>query len=765
MQGVLAAALPQLLREELDAAPGRWRHAVYVGMGSSVALAVAMALQVDTFFAPLIAFQALQPHTLSSWNRMLRCIWISGVAVILTVVFGSVLLQVPWLLLPCFFLTVSAVIYTIPLSSKLLEVLGILPPVARMLYEGVFHPGAIGAIGLQMWSGYTIGVVTATGFAYLLSPEHPRDELAASLSDCFARTRARLRRAGERFRDLDRTPGQPSAPPLSALPARLQLLDRARQDGIRRDDERALMALITTAERVEAGAEIADAMAQQPVGTVYRRQVDAEVGAVLAALDAALDRAARIVRGFGWRRGGDDDWPDVLGAVTALENRQLALRRAGAFATTSVAEAAQVNGFIAQLRSLAHALRISPATLERLAAGDVGKPGVEQARGTTLRFDAYAARFALKCGLATTLALLIPIAAGVDALFSLVVAPFLVAQTSYGATIEKAPLRLLGAVIGGVLGLATMMTLMVNTNEIAVWLVGFFLVVTGCAYFALGGPRVSYTLLQVAVTYMFVTVAAGPVSDVELALWRAFGTFVGAVVIVTTFRVVAPDYAGRQLIARLNDLLGDVVALLPSPAAGPLPIPRALALHRSIGYGVADLLRLVAEARLEGAQAGIDPTAAVEAAGLAQRIAYRAVAICRGRSLAALPPLPPAVHAAVADLLAAVHSHLELLRRVLTARHTMARPGSQAYRRACRSAADVAVCPRPELDTRLRTLVEQLDAVRFRELADWPANATGALFAELQHMQRIVDLLPALDAQLVAMCVLAVPQEGVAGGA
>ena len=36
----------------------------------------------------------------------------------------------------------------------------------------------------------------------------------------------------------------------------LQLLDRARQDGISRDDERALTALITTAERAEGAVEV-----------------------------------------------------------------------------------------------------------------------------------------------------------------------------------------------------------------------------------------------------------------------------------------------------------------------------------------------------------------------------------------------------------------------------------------------------------------------------------------------------------------------------
>lgn len=752
------AGIAAFVRAELAPTSGRQRHALFVGLGATTALAVALALQVDTFFAPLIAFTALQPHTLCNWGRMLRCVWIATVTAVLTVMFGGVLLQVPWLLLPVFFLAVSAVLYAIPVSSLFLEALAVLPPMTRTLYVGVFHPQQMGAIALTMWSAYAIGIVTATVVGRLLSPEHPRDELAAALGASFRRTRERLQGAGEHFRDVARPPSPPDAPTPSALTRRLLLLDRARQEALSRDDERMLMALMTAAERSEGAVEVADALAHQALAPTYRRLIDSELASLLHRLDAALTGFDQTAQRIDRRSGGAGEpphgpWPDVVGALEALEARQLALGRGGALADVSVAEGANVNAFVDALRGLSLVLRIAPAELERLAAGDPSERASEGEPGTALRFDAYATRFALKCGLATTIALQIPLAAGVDSLFSLVVAPFLVAQTSYGATIEKAPLRLLGVLIGGVLALLTMMTVMVNTDDPALWLIVFFAVVSGCAYAVLGGPRVSYVVMQVAVTYLFVTVAAAPATDVGLALWRACGNFVGAVVIVAVFRLVAPDYAGRQLIARVRDLLGDVLALLPSLDAAPLPLARALALHRHIGFGVADILRLVAEARLEGRQAGLEPQTALEAAGLVQRIAYRAVAICRGRCSPAVPPLPAALHDAAAQLIAAVRAQLELLRRILGARHTMARPGSRTYRAGGKAAALVAAGPRPDLAGALHAFVDRLDSARFAELGEWPPAATGALFAELEHLRRIVDLLPALDAQLVRMCV------------
>ena len=155
-------------------------------------------------------------------------------------------------------------------------------------------------------------------------------------------------------------------------------------------------------------------------------------------------------------------------------------------------------------------------------------------------------------------------------------------------------------------------------------------------------------------------------------------------IIVAVFSLVAADYAGRQLIARLGDLLGDVLALVAPRDQPPPPLARAIAIQRDIGFSVADILRLVNEARLEGRHAGIAPEDAVETAGLAQRIAYRAVAICRTRNAPGLPPLSDELRRALVDLTAALRSHLDILHRVLLARHTTARPGTARLPRRLR---------------------------------------------------------------------------------
>jgi len=88
---------------------------------------------------------------------------------------------------------------------------------------------------------------------------------------------------------------------------------------------------------------------------------------------------------------------------------------------------------------------------------------------------------------------------------------------------------------------------------------------------------------------------------------------------------------------------------------------------------------------------------------------------------------------------------------MLQTRHTMARPGSRGYRQACAAAAVVAARSRPDLSEALSTLRRTVDEARSTELAEWPPAARGALVAEIEHLRRVVELLPSLDQSLRQM--------------
>ena len=65
--------------------------------------------------------------------------------------------------------------------------------------------------------------------------------------------------------------------------------------------------------------------------------------------------------------------------------------------------------------------------------------------------------------------------------------------------------------------------------------------------------------------------------------------------------------------------------------------------------------------------------------------------------------------------------------------------------------AAMAAQPRPDLSGARRALERSIDAGRRTDLAAWPSAARGALVAEVEHVQRVGELLPSFDDYLRQM--------------
>jgi len=259
--------------------------------------------------------------------------------------------------------------------------------------------------------------------------------------------------------------------------------------------------------------------------------------------------------------------------------------------------------------------------------------------------------------------------------------------------------------------------------------------------------------VQIVVAFAIVGLSAQPVTDIHLALWRVYGTLLGMAALFLAFRLVGPDYAGRQLVARFAEVVRATLAFLPSPGAVPLARPRVAAVRHQVVAGLPDILRLADEARAEGAASGADSEAAIAAGGRAVRIAYRLAAVSSGRASAPRPPLPDSIRTALETVETAIREWLEIALSMLEARHTMSRPGSRGYRDACAAAAAVAARPRPDLSAALGALLRTVEASRSTALADWPPAAHGSFVAEIEHLRRVVELLPLLGESLEQMIV------------
>jgi uncharacterized membrane protein YccC len=410
-----------------------------------------------------------------------------------------------------------------------------------------------------------------------------------------------------------------------------------------------------------------------------------------------------------------------------------------------VAEEANTAAFVRTLVDLADSLHASPAYLRERVVGRA-----EAATVAPQRFDYYAARYGVRVGLGTTISYLIATVADTVELFNILWHPAFLAVSSYGATIRRAGTRFAGTLIGCLVAIVATIAVMPNLSQLPALGLVLFAVTVPSAYLALGGPRFSYVGVQIVVAFAIVALAEQAHADVHPPLWRVYGTLLGSAALFLAFRFVAPDYAGRQLIARFADALREMLRLLPRSGSVPLTVAEAMAVDQRILAMLPDILRLADEARAEPLTGGVDTEAAIVAAGRGVRIGTRLAAIYRER-VANPPPLSEAMQTAVANVETAIRTWLEIALSMLEARHTTARPGSRGDREAYAAAAAMAAQPRPDLSGARRALERSIDAGRRTDLVAWPPAAREALVAEVEHVQRVGELLPSFDDYLRRM--------------
>jgi len=762
----VATATPGLidsLSAELASTPGRWRRSVFIGLGTMTALVLAWTLQVPEFSAPVIALFGLLPSNVCTWRNLPPRLLLTGAGALVTIPLAGVLVQLPWLLLPAFFAGIALIAYFSPVTRGPLELLAVAYPFITGFYMGVFVPDGMPTAVGKICFGYAIGIVTATIFSRLLSPDDAAATLASALADGFARARVRLdeiaaRYAAERF-EPRRGEGA-----LSLQFARhMQLLERVRQEGRHREDVPLFAMAIVVIDRAMTLMDTMDVLAARAVGHTYRRLLAPEISVLIADLDAGLRAFERAARERGplaatTSIGVNGRWPDYRAAVDAVHARQLALRRSAELAYVDIVEEANTEAFVQALVDLADSLHASPAELRERVKSDAGP-----ATFSVPRFDRYAARYALHVALGVTIGYLIGIVADTPDLFNILFNPLFLAVSSYGATIRRTSTRFAGTLIGCLIAIVATIVVMPNVSELPALALLLLVVAVPSAYVAIGGPRISYVGLQIIVAFAIVGLAEQPLTDIHLALWRVYGTLLGTAALFLAFRLVGPDYAGRQLVDRFAEVVRGMLAFLPRPGGVSLTPTEVVALHRQIVASLPDILRLADEAHAEGVTSEADTQAAITASGRAVRIAYRLAAICSARSATPRPPLSESLQTALGNVETALRAWLEIGFSMLEARHTMARPGSRGYRQAYAAAAAVAAQPRPDLTGPLNALQRAVDAARAAELADWPPAVHGAFVAEIEHLRRIVELLPSLDEHLRQMILPRFPGYAVAG--
>jgi multidrug resistance protein MdtO len=287
------------------------------------------------------------------------------------------------------------------------------------------------------------------------------------------------------------------------------------------------------------------------------------------------------------------------------------------------------------------------------------------------------------------------------------------AQSSLGASIYKAFLRLAGALLGGLLGLAMIVAVMPNAGGLTWMLLPFAAGVWIAAWITAGSSRISYAGVQVGMALAIAVVdVIGPTIDLVPPRDRVLGIVLGIVVLTLVYEAVWPLRASRAMRPALASALRTMAVLaVMEPARGgyEATISRAARHRSSVYHGLAAVLRLREESIMEpGASA---PAARAERDAILQ--------------------LTADTQAVFLALLALARHRVAIDVRAVPA--TVAARTEQFDRDVCQAIETIAAKlegkegQRPDLQARF----DELE----RAGADWPAPTVKVDASALAHLQ------------------------------
>jgi multidrug resistance protein MdtO len=363
-----------------------------------------------------------------------------------------------------------------------------------------------------------------------------------------------------------------------------------------------------------------------------------------------------------------------------------------------------------QLREAAQVAPASPAP----------EPPPSTAELESLRAEAL--HFASKVTLAAMASYILFTALDWWGIHTAIITCWFIAQESVGATIHKSALRLVGAIIGGALGIASLVFVLPRLDsggELAL-LVGA--VTLFATWFATGSQRISYAGWQIAFAF-FLTVLQGfeRTTKMVVARDRVLGVLLGNGLMSIVFLHLWPVRLAPRISQGIGWALDSLAELLLFEGTGPEAEAHSAQLQLSFVAGLNKAEEVAFFARFE--PGGVDSARVLPAlSGLL--IPARALSLsvtAAGQAAAALPETERWRVEALAALRDALARHVsELAAEVREGKTLTLRMGREAVEGARRSFAAVTEPALRELETPLRLRLKWLEAIhdRLEEIVD-----------------------------------------------
>ena len=723
------------LARELAPSRRRITEAARNAAKSTVTTGLATAMQVLGPFGPLFAYRIGQPGiSLGIFEGAVTIAIAAAMQAAIVPITGKIL-DYPGLIMAFLFVVFAAIAYFS--ANTRLFMLFALTAIGTIstVYVAIFEPGQIGWGSTYTFDGILVATLVMVLFDTLIWPSPPEPRLLESLAADFGRMRSRLQLVGQRYLD-------PLADPLTAprvkstLAPNLILLNSVKEYMKPAPSHIAvLLDAVMTAEHVYFEVERLAVLANEPVSGGIRQNHRETIQAAIKTLDEALAQGAEdILAGLPDGESSSQLAADLQVTIQHLGDLSTQILRANDQSVAS--EIANLSGFIGALERVADLLEPRERPLTSAALGATEAEDDSEPRPF---IDPAAFRFSIKLGAAITLALLVGLTTQradlQTILWSVVVAGL---PNTYGAVARKTVLRLAGCVMGGLAALAAMLIVSQNFDSLAAYLAAIFAVTIFSTYVAQSSEWLGYAGIQTGITFMICYVGPAPSSDIYKPLWRFWGIVLGVVTAGFVFLFLLPEYASDKLIESLDKLLRTAIDFGKEVAAGRITEERITAVERRFSANLLQVLNMADQARLEGRRGAINSAAGIEAAAIITRIAYRFEIIARGRLAESEAIVPEGMRKRRAALEERLCTALESLLGRFALNVTVEQPVP----------LEAPAAPRAPIGA-LKALIEELVAGAPLTSGDWPPEAQGGFFAQVESYRRLVILLSSLDTELL----------------
>ncbi|UEP31325.1 MULTISPECIES: FUSC family protein [unclassified Burkholderia] len=165
-------------------------------------------------------------------------------------------------------------------------------------------------------------------------------------------------------------------------------------------------------------------------------------------------------------------------------------------------------------------------------------------------------RYALKTTAAAVFCYLLYSQLDWSGIHTCVVTCYIVSLGSTAETVEKLTLRIVGCIVGALLGTAALVFVVPALSSIGQLMALVFAGAWLSAWVAFGSPRIGYAGFQIAFAFFLCVIqGAGPGFDLTIARDRTIGILLGNVVVYLVFTRIWPVSIGKQIDVALAALL------------------------------------------------------------------------------------------------------------------------------------------------------------------------------------------------------------------